>query len=169
MHPDLETETQTEQIPDLEIRILHGTPGINHVHPPAPTSSLSEAKLNFNLVVNCLPMPHEKHQASFDQVFEFDRRRIVAYSNCGLSFGEIGQRALGNQATVMRICHCWMQEKTTNRRGRLHPLCCTTARDERRIVRLTVLYHVDTSRTDSVGYASFRGVHSYHLTPFASE
>ncbi|GFW48453.1 hypothetical protein TNCV_1110121 [Trichonephila clavipes] len=29
-------ETQTEQIPDFEIRILRGTPGVNHVHPPAP-------------------------------------------------------------------------------------------------------------------------------------
>ncbi|GFX74356.1 hypothetical protein TNCV_3453041 [Trichonephila clavipes] len=28
-------ETQTEQIPDLENRILRGTPDINHVHPPA--------------------------------------------------------------------------------------------------------------------------------------
>ncbi|GFU48788.1 retrovirus-related Pol polyprotein from transposon 17.6 [Trichonephila clavipes] len=29
-------ETQTEQIPDLENLILRGTPGVNHVHPPAP-------------------------------------------------------------------------------------------------------------------------------------
>ncbi|GFV27100.1 hypothetical protein TNCV_4853371 [Trichonephila clavipes] len=50
MHPDLDGETQTEQIPDFEIRILRGTPGVNHVHPLA-TSSLSQAKLNFNLVV----------------------------------------------------------------------------------------------------------------------
>ncbi|GFV19568.1 hypothetical protein TNCV_477941 [Trichonephila clavipes] len=49
MHPDL--ETQTEQIPDLENLNLRGTPGVNHVHSPTPTSSLSQAKLNFNLVM----------------------------------------------------------------------------------------------------------------------
>ncbi|GFV37294.1 hypothetical protein TNCV_2699811 [Trichonephila clavipes] len=33
--------------------------------------------------------------------------------NCGLSFTEIGQRVGRNQATVIRICHRWVQEKTT--------------------------------------------------------
>ncbi|GFX00707.1 hypothetical protein TNCV_4576741 [Trichonephila clavipes] len=38
----------------------------------------------------------------------------------------------------MRICHCWKQEETTDRRGRSHPPCCTTARDDRRIVRMAI-------------------------------
>ncbi|UYV68195.1 hypothetical protein LAZ67_5003346 [Cordylochernes scorpioides] len=31
-------------------------------------------------------MPRRKHRSSFDQVSEFDRERIVAYRDCGLSF-----------------------------------------------------------------------------------
>ncbi|GFY00643.1 HTH_38 domain-containing protein [Trichonephila clavipes] len=84
-------------------------------------------------------MHRGRHRASFDQVSEFDRRRIVPYKNCGLSFREIGQRDGLNQATVMRVCHRWMQEETMNRRGRSHQLHCTTACDYRWIVRMVVM------------------------------
>ncbi|GFU14979.1 hypothetical protein TNCV_795481 [Trichonephila clavipes] len=33
-----------------------------------------------------------KQKSAFDQVSEFDRGRIVAYRDCGLSFREIGSR-----------------------------------------------------------------------------
>lgn len=92
-------------------------------------------------------MPRGRHRASFDQVSEFDRGRIVAYRDCGLSFREIGQRVGRNQATVMRICNRWMQEGTTDRRGRSHPPRCTTARDDRHIVRMAVMDRAATSRT----------------------
>ncbi|GFV53804.1 hypothetical protein TNCV_1592271 [Trichonephila clavipes] len=58
----------------------------------------------------CLPMPCGRHRASFDHVSEFDRGRIVANREYGLSFREMGQRVGRNQATVMQICHRWMQE-----------------------------------------------------------
>ncbi|GFW24789.1 transposable element Tcb1 transposase [Trichonephila clavipes] len=51
----------------------------------------------------------------------------MAYRDCGLSFREIGSRVERNQTTVMRICDCWMQEGTTDRRGRSHPPQCTTS------------------------------------------
>ncbi|GFV86116.1 transposable element Tc3 transposase [Trichonephila clavipes] len=60
-------------------------------------------------------------RSTFDQVSEFDRGRIVAYQNCGLSFRKIGSRVGRNQTTVKRICDRWMQEGTTDRRRRLHP------------------------------------------------
>ncbi|GFX11802.1 transposable element Tcb1 transposase [Trichonephila clavipes] len=72
---------------------------------------------------------------------------IVAYKGCGFSFREIGERVGRNQTTVMRIYHRWMQEKATDRRGRLHPPRCITARDDRWIVRMAVMDHADTSRT----------------------
>ncbi|GFX50117.1 transposable element Tcb1 transposase [Trichonephila clavipes] len=59
----------------------------------------------------------KKQWSAFDQVSEFDRRRIVAYRDCGLSFREIVSRVGRNQTTVMRICDRWMQEGTTDRRG----------------------------------------------------
>ncbi|GFT51045.1 hypothetical protein TNCV_4490261 [Trichonephila clavipes] len=58
-------------------------------------------------------MPHGRHRAPFDQISEFDRERIVANKDCGLSFRKIGQRVGRNQATVMRNCHRWMSEEAT--------------------------------------------------------
>ncbi|GFV02449.1 transposable element Tcb1 transposase [Trichonephila clavipes] len=40
-----------------------------------------------------------------------------------------------------------MQEGTTDRRGRSHPPQCTTSREDRQIVRMTVTDHSVTSRT----------------------
>ncbi|GFU89040.1 transposable element Tcb1 transposase [Trichonephila clavipes] len=77
-------------------------------------------------------------RSAFDQVSEFDRGRIVAYRDCGLSFREIGSRVGRNQTTVMRMCAHWMQEGTTDRRGRSHPPQCTTSREDRQIVRMAV-------------------------------
>ncbi|GFY12858.1 transposable element Tc1 transposase [Trichonephila clavipes] len=54
-------------------------------------------------------MSRRKQRLAFDQVSEFDRRRIVAYRDCGLSLREIGSRVERNQTTVMRICDCWRQ------------------------------------------------------------
>ncbi|GFY07685.1 uncharacterized protein TNCV_4095551 [Trichonephila clavipes] len=72
-------------------------------------------------------MSRRKQRSAFDQVSEFDRGRIVAYRDCGLSFKEICSRVGRNQTTVMRICDRWMQEGTTDRRGRSHPPQCITS------------------------------------------
>ncbi|GFV52733.1 HTH_Tnp_Tc3_2 domain-containing protein [Trichonephila clavipes] len=90
---------------------------------------------------------HRKQRSAFDQVSEFDRGRIVAYRDCELSFREIGSRVGRNQTTVMRICDRWMQEGKTDRRGRSHPPQCTTSREDRQIVRMTVTDRSVTSRT----------------------
>ncbi|GFX27107.1 transposable element Tcb1 transposase [Trichonephila clavipes] len=58
--------------------------------------------------------------------------------DCGLSFREIGSRVGRNQTTEMRKCDHWMQEGTTDRRGRSHPPQCTTSREDRQIVRMAV-------------------------------
>ncbi|GFW66330.1 transposable element Tcb1 transposase [Trichonephila clavipes] len=50
---------------------------------------------------------------------------------CGLSFRKIGSRVGRNQTTVMRICDRWMQEGTTDRRGRSHLPQYTTSLSER--------------------------------------
>ncbi|GFW92657.1 transposable element Tcb1 transposase [Trichonephila clavipes] len=71
-------------------------------------------------------MSRRKQRSAFDQVSEFDRGRIVAYRDCGLSFREIGSR-VGRNQTVMRICGRWMQEGT--------PPQCTTSLSARTIRR----------------------------------
>ncbi|PRD35711.1 UNVERIFIED_CONTAM: hypothetical protein NCL1_10659 [Trichonephila clavipes] len=92
-------------------------------------------------------MSRRKLRSAFDQVSEFDRGRIVAYRDCGLSFREIGSRVRRNQTTVMRICDRRMQEGTTDPRGRSHPSQCTTSREDRQIVLIAVTDHSVTSRT----------------------
>ncbi|GFX03021.1 transposable element Tcb1 transposase [Trichonephila clavipes] len=66
-------------------------------------------------------MSRRKQRSAFDQVSEFDRGRIGAYLDCGLSFREIGSRVGRNQ------CDRWMQEGTMDRRSRSHPPQCTTS------------------------------------------
>ncbi|GFW53580.1 transposable element Tcb1 transposase [Trichonephila clavipes] len=60
---------------------------------------------------------------------------------------EIGIRFGRNQATVMRICDRWMQEGTTDRRGRSHPPQCITSREDWQIVRMALTNRSVTSRT----------------------
>ncbi|GFV40517.1 transposable element Tcb1 transposase [Trichonephila clavipes] len=91
-------------------------------------------------------MSSRKQRSVFDQVSEFDRGRIVTYRDCGLSFREIGSRVRRNQI-VMRICDLWIQEGTTDRRGRSHPPQYTTSREDRQIVCMAVTDHSVTSRT----------------------
>ncbi|KFM62725.1 Transposable element Tcb1 transposase, partial [Stegodyphus mimosarum] len=92
-------------------------------------------------------MPRSKLRSWFDQVSEFDRGRIVAYRECGLSFREIGTRVGRNQATVMRIYDRWMQEAKTDRRVSSHQPQYTTSCDDRNIVRRAVTDRSVTSRT----------------------
>ncbi|GFT02452.1 transposable element Tcb1 transposase [Trichonephila clavipes] len=92
-------------------------------------------------------MSRRKQRSSFDQVSDFDRRRIVTYRDCGLPFREISSRVGRNQTTIMWICDSWMQEDTTDRRGRSHPPQCTTSSEDRQIVRISVAYLSVTSRT----------------------
>ncbi|GFV85452.1 transposable element Tcb1 transposase [Trichonephila clavipes] len=56
-------------------------------------------------------------------------RGLLRY--CGLSFRKISSRVGRNQTSVIRICDFWMQEGTTDPRGRSHPPQCTTLREDR--------------------------------------
>ncbi|GFW78696.1 transposable element Tcb1 transposase [Trichonephila clavipes] len=91
-------------------------------------------------------MSRRKQQSAFDQVSEFDRGRIVAYRDCGLPFKGICSR-VGRNQTVMLICDRWMQEGTTDRRGRSQPHQCTPSREDRKIVRMSMTDRSVTSRT----------------------
>ncbi|GFV97155.1 transposable element Tcb1 transposase [Trichonephila clavipes] len=113
-------------------------------------------------------MSRRKQRSASDQVFEFDRERIVAYRDCGLSFREIGSRVGRNQTTVMRICELWMQEGIMDRRGRSHPPQCTTSREDRQIVRMAKTDHSVTSRNVAQYIETFSAC-TYHSTPFTAE
>ncbi|GFY05324.1 transposable element Tcb1 transposase [Trichonephila clavipes] len=109
----------------------------------------------FGLQSHCAPC-YFSNQASFYpsdftftfvQVPQFNRRRIVVYRDWGLSFREIGSHVGRNQTTVIWICDRWMQEGTTDRRGRSHPPQCITSREDRQIVHMAVTDRSITSRT----------------------
>ncbi|GFV15444.1 transposable element Tc3 transposase [Trichonephila clavipes] len=93
------------------------------------------------------PLCLVENRLAFDQVSEFERGRVAAYRDCGLAFRKIVSGVGRNQTTVMRICDRWMQEGTTDRRGRSHPLQCTTSREDRQIVHMAVTDCSVTSRT----------------------
>ncbi|GFX18281.1 transposable element Tcb1 transposase [Trichonephila clavipes] len=99
-------------------------------------------------------MSRRKQPSAFDQVSEFDRGRIVAYRDCGLSFREIGSRVGRNQRTVMRICDRWMQEGTTDRRGQSHPPQCTILPEDRQIVHKAVTDRSVAQHIESVTHHS---------------
>ncbi|GFV62725.1 transposable element Tcb1 transposase [Trichonephila clavipes] len=48
---------------------------------------------------------------------------------------------------IMKSIRSYLDEGTTDRRGRSHPPQCTTSREDRRIVRMTVTDRSVTSRT----------------------
>ncbi|GFX13432.1 uncharacterized protein TNCV_2191861 [Trichonephila clavipes] len=100
-------------------------------------------------------MPYGRYRAFFDQVSEFTLGRIVVYSDCGLSFREIIQRLGRNQATVLPVCHHWVQEETMNRGGQSHPPRCTTAIEDKRTVCMVVMDHAAASRTTAQQMQSF--------------
>ncbi|GFU75581.1 carcinine transporter [Trichonephila clavipes] len=63
-------------------------------------------------------------------------------------YGFLSDNRVGrNQTTVMRICDRWMQEGTTDRRGRSHPPQCTSSREDRQLVLMTVTDRSVTSLT----------------------
>ncbi|GFV81122.1 HTH_38 domain-containing protein [Trichonephila clavipes] len=117
---------------------------------------------SFSIVPWRCPFPPNLSKGQYSCAYEFQSRhitracgatskrhrgRIVAYRDCGLSFREIGSRVGRNQTTVMRICDRWIQEGTTDRRGRSQPPLCTTSREDRQIVHMAVMDRSVTSRT----------------------
>ncbi|GFT50002.1 transposable element Tcb1 transposase [Trichonephila clavipes] len=71
----------------------------------------------------------------------------MLYPPLGKDQQKIGSRVGQNQTTAMRICDRWIQEGTTNQRGRSHPPQCTTSREDRQTVRMAVKDYSVTSRT----------------------
>ncbi|GFW24012.1 transposable element Tcb1 transposase [Trichonephila clavipes] len=89
-------------------------------------------------------------RSAFDQVSEFDRGRIVAYRDCGLSFKEIGSRVRRNQTTVMRICERWITTDVSAVNGPMKEEC-----GRQNGMKLSLLTnHVSICNTTMVGFES---------------
>ncbi|GFW88471.1 transposable element Tcb1 transposase [Trichonephila clavipes] len=72
--------------------------------------------------------------------FELCSSNILSlyFPSLRLSEKKIGGRVGRNQTTVMGICDRWMQEGTTDRRGRSHPPQCTTSQHIESVTHLSV-------------------------------
>ncbi|GFU89499.1 HTH_Tnp_Tc3_2 domain-containing protein [Trichonephila clavipes] len=60
-------------------------------------------------------MPHVRSRYVYQHVFDFYKGRIVAYRNCGLSYGCITARTGRDQMIVSRIWNRWVQDGNTER------------------------------------------------------
>ncbi|GFX76935.1 uncharacterized protein TNCV_2257981 [Trichonephila clavipes] len=127
-------------------------------------------KVNSNLGYNLNPPDYYDDEDDFDRVKDSLTSRLVSKTSTETPSTsekpdvssdnyslihvqrEIGQRVGRNQATVMWICHRWMREETSDRRGRSHPPRCTTDHDDRQIVRMAetdrVSFDADCSRVE---------------------
>ncbi|GFW68214.1 HTH_Tnp_Tc3_2 domain-containing protein [Trichonephila clavipes] len=81
-------------------------------------------------------MPRGRHRASFDLIFKFDRGRIVAYRD---------QRIPSTYWTKANN----FDADLSSLEERMEPITptCTTARDDRRIMRIAVMDRAATLRT----------------------
>ncbi|GFX46369.1 transposable element Tc1 transposase [Trichonephila clavipes] len=97
-------------------------------------------------------MPRRRKGAKFEQISEFERGRIVGLREDGLSYRAVAARVQRNSSTIMRVSKQWTGEGRTARKSGSGPRNVTSARDDRRLVRMA-----QTDRT-----ASSRLPHQFH-------
>ncbi|GFV26276.1 hypothetical protein TNCV_1990181 [Trichonephila clavipes] len=109
---DIEEEHEDKRTPSYSTELLGALGGslrapFVYLDCPSQTRACRNRKTRACVICSSSFCMHSgmcewKKRSAFDQVSEFDRGRIVAYRNCGLSFREIGSRVGRNQTTVMR-------------------------------------------------------------------
>ncbi|GFY22068.1 transposable element Tcb2 transposase [Trichonephila clavipes] len=89
-------------------------------------------------------MPRRRKGAKFEQISEFERGRIVGLREAGLSYRAVAAHVQRNRSTILRVSKQWTDEGRTARKSGSGPRNVTSARDDRRLVRM-----VQTDRTAS--------------------
>ena len=106
-------------------------------------------------------MTRRREWAQYQQVSAFERGRIVCRREAGLSYRDIAARTGHAAMTVMRVRNQWREEGRTQRRAGTAPRNVTTARDDRRLVRMAVTDRTasstELSRCWSTASPSFEG------------
>ena len=83
-------------------------------------------------------IPRRREKAQYQQVSAFERGRMVGLREAGLSYSDIAARTGHAAKTVMRVWNQLREESRTQRRAVTGPRNVTTARDDRRLVRMVV-------------------------------
>ncbi|GFU72947.1 transposable element Tc1 transposase [Trichonephila clavipes] len=91
-------------------------------------------------------MPRRRKRAKFEQISEFERGRIVGLREAGLSYRAVAARVQRNSSTIMRVSKQWTDEGRTARKSVSGPRNVTSARDDRRLVRMAQTDRTASSR-----------------------
>ncbi|GFY21046.1 HTH_Tnp_Tc3_2 domain-containing protein [Trichonephila clavipes] len=67
---------------------------------------------------------------TYRHVSEFDKGRIVAYRNCGLSYHCVASRVGQDPMSVIRILNRWVQKSSTERRAESQRSPITSSRED---------------------------------------
>ncbi|GFW51593.1 transposable element Tc1 transposase [Trichonephila clavipes] len=103
-------------------------------------------------------MPRRRKGAKFEQISEFERGRIVGLREAGLSYRAVATRVQRNSSTIMRVSKQWTDEGRTARKSGSGPRNVTSARDDRRLVRMTQADPTASSRQLAAQWSTATGV-----------
>ncbi|GFT16334.1 HTH_Tnp_Tc3_2 domain-containing protein [Trichonephila clavipes] len=99
-------------------------------------------KLHLNVVArrkNAM-MPRVRSRNAYLQVSDFDKGRIVAYRDCGLSYRNIAARVERDPMTVSRKGNRWFQDGNTERRAGSQRLPLNSSREDRQVTRIALTH-----------------------------
>ncbi|GFV49784.1 transposable element Tc1 transposase [Trichonephila clavipes] len=91
-------------------------------------------------------MPRRRKGAKFEQIWEFERGRIVVLREAGLSYLAVAVRVQRNSSTIMRVSKQWTDEGRTARKSGSGPRNVTSACDDRRLVQMDQTDRTASSR-----------------------
>lgn len=100
-------------------------------------------------------MPRVRRRNDYQHVSDFDRGRIIAYRDCGLSYRNIAARVGRDPMTVSRIWNRWVQDNHTERHAGSQRPPITNSREDRHLIRMVTRDRTATSRTLSREMESF--------------
>nr|XP_042913511.1 uncharacterized protein LOC122273521 [Parasteatoda tepidariorum] len=100
-------------------------------------------------------MSLRRKRASFQQLTEFERGRIIGLQEAGLSYRTDAARVQRNSSTVMRAWKQWTNKCQTTRSG---PRNVTSAREDRHLVRMALTDRTAPSRQLAAQWSIATGV-----------
>ncbi|XP_042895726.1 uncharacterized protein [Parasteatoda tepidariorum] len=103
-------------------------------------------------------MPLRRKRASFQQLTEFERGRIIGLREAGLSYPAVADGVQRNSSTVMRVWRQWTNECQTTRKSGSGLRNVTSAGKDRHLVRMALTDHTASSRQLAVQWPTATGV-----------
>ncbi|GFX64835.1 transposable element Tc1 transposase [Trichonephila clavipes] len=103
-------------------------------------------------------MPRRRKGAKFEETLEFERGKIVGLREAGLSYRAVATRVQRNSSTVVRVWKKWTDEGRTARKSGNGLQNVTSARNDRRLVRMAQTDHTASSRQLAARWAAATGV-----------